>query len=58
MGAYEQRGGLGIAKDRAQRLIDLVRQRGRELAHDRDPPDVGDVLPEAQHFLLRRACAR
>ena len=54
----EERRRLGIAQDGAERLIDLVRERGGELAHDRDAPDVGDVLAQAQHFLARPAFAR
>ena len=49
---------LRVAQDRRERLIDLVRQRRRELAHHRDAPRVGDLLPEALRLLLRRVCAR
>ena len=36
--------GIGIAQDRAQRLVDFVRQRRRELAHDRQPRCVDELL--------------
>jgi hypothetical protein len=49
---HEQGRRLGVAQDRAERLVDLVRQRRRDLPHHRDPADVGDVLAQAQHLLL------
>ena len=41
---HEQLRRLGIAQDRAERLIDLVRQCGGELAHHRDAADVRDLV--------------
>ena len=43
---------LRVAQDRRERLIDLVRQRRGELAHHRDAPRVGDLLPQALRLLL------
>ena len=33
----DQVGGVGVAQDRAERLVDLVRDRARQLAGDREP---------------------
>ena len=59
----EQRSRLGVAQDRTQRLVDLVRERAGQLAHHGDAPDVRHVLAQAQHLLfgqlaLRRVDAR
>ena len=43
---------LGVAQNRRERLIDLVRQPRREVAHHRDPPRVRDLLSQRQPFLL------
>ncbi len=43
---------LRVAQDRRERLIDLVGQPRRELAHHRDAPNVRDLLPEQLGLLL------
>ena len=48
----EQLRRLRVAQDRAERLIDLMRQPRRELAHHRDAPRVRDLLPEQLCLLL------
>ena len=48
--------GLGVGHDRRQRLIELVRERGRQLADGRHPADVRQLLPGALHVELG-ACA-
>ena len=48
----EQLRRLGVAQDRPERLVDLVRQRRGELAHHRDAPRVRDLLPQPLRLLL------
>ena len=48
----EQLGRLRVAQDRRERLIDLMCQPRRELAHHRDAPRVRDLLPEQLCLLL------
>ena len=54
----EQLRRLRVAQDRAERLIDLVRQRRRELAHHRDAAHVRDLLPQDAASPARPVCAR
>ena len=49
----EQLRRLGIAQDRAERLIDLVCQCGRKLAHHRHAADVRDLLPQELRLPFR-----
>src|SRR4029453_8137460 len=37
--------GSGVREDGRQRLVDLVRQRRRQLAHDRNSPEVRELTP-------------
>ncbi len=46
LGSDEALGRLRVAKDRRQRLAELVGQRGGELAQSGDPADVGQLLAE------------
>ena len=43
---HEKLRSLRVAQDRAERLINLMRQRRGELAHHRDAADVSDLLPQ------------
>ena len=54
----EQRRRLGVAQDGAERLVDLVRQRGGQLPHHRNAAHMGDLLAQAQQSPARPACAR
>jgi hypothetical protein len=49
---HEERRRLGVAQDGAERLVDLVGERRCELAHHRDPADVGDVVAQAHRLPL------
>ena len=53
LGLEDALGGLGIAEDGGQGLIQLVGQRRGELPHRRHPPDVGEILPEPLRLHLR-----
>ena len=46
LGREEPLRDLGVVEDRRQRLVQLVGQRRRELAHGRDAADVRHLLPE------------
>ena len=52
----EELGRLGVAQDRRERLIDLMRQSRRELAHHRDAPRVRDLSAGAAVSPAPHAC--
>ena len=43
---------LGVAHDRRQRLVQLMRQRDGQDAHGRNPGDMRKLLAGALHFLF------
>ena len=51
-------GGLGVAQDRAQRLVDLVRQGRGQLPGQADPGRAERLLAQALQFVLRPVAAR
>ena len=55
-GVQEPGRGLGVAQDRGQWLVELVRQRRGHLAHRGDPPRVGQFVSESVGLLARHAC--
>ena len=52
-----QVGGVGVAQDRAERLVDLVGDRARQLAGDREPRRVREFEALLLHGLLGQAAA-
>ena len=46
-------GGLGVAQDRSQRLIELVGDRGRQRARGRGPVQMDDFQQAAARFQFR-----
>ena len=46
-GVEQPRAGLGIGADRGERLVDLVRDAGRDLAEDRQPVRLGQLVAQA-----------
>ena len=49
---------LGVGEDDGQRLVQLVRERARQLAHRGDPGKVGQFLVLAAGPQLRPVCVR
>ena len=50
-------GGLGVALDRAQRLVELMRDRGRQRARGRRAVQMNDLQQPLAQFLLRASGA-
>ena len=53
-GVEQPAAGLGIGADRRQRLVDLVRDPGRDLAEDRQPVGLGELVAQPPRPGLRR----